>query len=299
MAEWRKRPSLVQRRKAHDGAIVNEHIIVVTGVPDDEKPPVPAVEARRRAGRGEWRSLPPMITARGNPAVAAVDGKVYVAGGGNQGFRDEVERFDPREETWTSVSSLPQLRAAPAGAGLNGLLYVAGGSVSEDDNTDSVVVFDPEEPEAGWKEVAPMLDRRARHKLIAVDGHLYAIGGENDDFDTRSSAERYDPHTDTWTRIAPMRETRAFFGIAVVRHDIAVVGGYTQVGDKSTFLDTIEIYDVREDRWRTIETRLPQRRVSLFAATEPNGSLLAIGGVTFDDDGIATITDEVLALSLH
>ncbi|MEU0881637.1 kelch repeat-containing protein [Lentzea sp. NPDC005914] len=299
MAEWRKRPSLVQRRKAHDGAIVNEQIIVVTGIPDDTKPPVACVEARRRAGKGEWRSLPPMITARGNPAVAAVDGMVYVAGGGNQGFRDEVERFDLRSRTWTSVPPLPQLRAAPAGAGLNGLLYVAGGSVNDDDNTDSVVVFNPEKPASGWKEVAPMLDRRARHKLIAVDGHLYAIGGENDDFDTRSSSERYDPRTNTWTRIAPMSETRALFGIAAVRHDIAVIGGYTQVGDKTTFLDSIEIYDVHAGRWRTLETRLPQRRVSLFAATEPDGSLLVIGGVTFDDDGNPTITDEVLALSRH
>jgi hypothetical protein len=100
MAEWRERPSLLLPRKAHDGAIVNGHILVAGGVTDDAQPVVvDAVETRRTAGRGEWQSLPPMITARGNPAAAALDGMVYVAGGANStGFLEEVERFDPRAD---------------------------------------------------------------------------------------------------------------------------------------------------------------------------------------------------------
>lgn len=309
MAEWRKRPSLVQKRKAHDGAIVNGHIIVVGGATDDTKPPVDTVEARRIAGRGEWQLLPPMTFARGNPAAAAVDGMVYVAGGGNSGgFLNEVERFDPRMRTWTSIPSLPTERIAPAAAGLRGLLYVAGGTETDgivDKNTNSVVVFNPERPKLGWKPVAPMLDSRARHRLVAVDGYLYAIGGEDDEnpdqdqFDTRSSAERYDPGSNTWTRIRPMRESRALSGVAVVDHHIAVVAGYTSADGVRDFLRTTELYDVRTGRWQTLETLLPKRRVSLFAATEPDGSLLAIGGATRDDNGLDTITDEVLALPRH
>lgn len=140
--------------KALDGAIVNGHIFVVGGVTNDAQPPVVVgtVETRRTAGRGEWQSLPPMTTARGNPAAAALDGMVYVAGGGKSGnFLKEVERFDPRTRTWTSVPSLPK---------------------------------------SGWKPVAPMLDSRARHKLVAVDGYLYAIGGENDENPEQDSSTR-------------------------------------------------------------------------------------------------------------
>lgn len=62
-----------------------------------------------------------------------------------------------------------------------------------------------------------------------------------------------------------MRESRAFFGIAVAGHHIAVVAGYTTADGVSDFLRTTEIHDVRTDRWQTLETRLPKRRDEVLA----------------------------------
>lgn len=302
MAEWKNRASLPSPRKASCGATLNGHILVAGGITDDTKPPVASVEARRAAGKGEWQSLPPMPTPRGNPTAAEVDGMMYVVGGVNStGFLDVVERFDPRTREWTTSPALPEQRLQAAAAGLRDLLYVTGGSVPNnggDMNTDSVVVFNHKKPASGWKQLAPMSVTRARHGLVAAGGHLYAIGGENQDFDTISTAERYDPGTNTWTAIAPMHESRAFSGMTVIGHHIAVVGGYTRVGESSTFLRTTEVYDTHTDRWRTLDAQLPRPKVSLVAAAETNGSLLAIGGATVVD-GKQPITADVLALKLE
>ncbi|MDX8146401.1 kelch repeat-containing protein [Lentzea sp. BCCO 10_0061] len=302
MAEWKNRASLLSPRKASCGAALNGRILVAGGITDDTKPPVASVEARRAAGKGEWQSLPPMPTPRGNPTAAEVDGMMYVVGGINStGFLDVVERFDPRTREWTTSPALPEQRLQAAAAGLRDLLYVAGGSVPDnggDRNTDSVIVFNPRKPVLGWKQVAPMLVTRARHGLVAAGGHLYAIGGENQDFDTIPTAERYDPGTNTWTAIAPMLESRAFSGMTVIGHRIAVVGGYTRAAGSSTFLRTTEVYDTHTDRWQTLDAQLPTPKVSLVAAAESNGSLLAIGGATVID-GNEPITADVLALKLE
>lgn len=302
MTDWKKRASLLSPRKAHCAATVNGHILVAGGITDDTKPPVASTEARRVAGKGEWRSLPPMPTPRGNPAAAEIDGMMYVIGGVNStGFLDVVERFDPRTRRWATSTALPEQRLATAAAGLRDLLYAAGGSVLDnggDRNTDSVVVFNPRKPALGWKQVAPMSVTRARHGLIAAGGHLYAIGGENQDFDTISTAERYDPDTNTWTAIAPMHESRAFFGITVVGHHIAVIAGYNRVAENSIFLRTTEVYNTHTDRWRTLDAQLPTPKASLVAATEPNGSILAIGGATAID-GSEPLTADVLALKFQ
>ena len=67
----------------------------------------------------------------------------------------------------------------------------------------------------GWEaNVAQMILPRYRHALAAVGGRLYACGGQKTDGRATDSVERYDPHADSWTEVAPMGQPRFSHAVA-------------------------------------------------------------------------------------
>ena len=59
--------------------------------------------------------------------------------------------------------------------------------------------------------------------MLYFQGHLYAIGG-NDGTASLESCERYDPHLDKWTVIAPMNKRRAGSGVTEIYGLLYVLG---------------------------------------------------------------------------
>jgi hypothetical protein len=66
-----------------------------------------------------------MIFPRKKFALAAVAGKIYIAGGGSK--RDAVEEYDPLTNTWSVVAHAPRRRYGCIGASSDGVFYVIGG----------------------------------------------------------------------------------------------------------------------------------------------------------------------------
>jgi kelch-like protein 20 len=115
------------------------------------------------------------------------------------------------------------------------------------------------------------MSTRRKHLGCAVyNNWIYAVGGR-DDATELSSAERYNPHTNTWSPIVAMSSRRSgvsckvinisgfFFmlsvcidqvGLAVVNGQLYAVGGF----DGSTYLKTIEVYDPEQSVWRLCGT---------------------------------------------
>lgn len=77
-----------------------------------------------------WHTFPDILLERHAPAVGAVKGKIYLAGGETNSVSDtqESEVFNPQNRTWTVIASLPTARSHTAGAVVGDTLYVIGGS---------------------------------------------------------------------------------------------------------------------------------------------------------------------------
>ncbi|TWP54329.1 hypothetical protein FKR81_01895 [Lentzea tibetensis] len=285
---WTSQPPLLRARVGLGVATVGGQILAIGGF-DAGDPLVDVVEARRRTGIGTWRDLAaPMPTPRANHATAEVGGLVYAVSGFDRTNTvvNVVEVFHPRSGRWTNGVPLPRPRAAAGVAALGGLLYVAGGGVllanGEDELANSMIVYDPRR--RVWRSAAPMPTARDRHRLVASGGYLYAIGGRDERNQTLTTVERYDPRSDSWRTMNPMRESRYLPCVVetVVGNQrvVLAVGGieHNADGEIVKVRRTSEVFNLHTGRWTLLDVLLPVGRVSHDCAVQPNGTVLAIGG---------------------
>lgn len=68
--------------------------------------------------------------------------------------------------------------------------------------------------------------------MASLEDRIYVIGGSDDHEDSMErfdvlGVEAFDPQTDQWTKIAPLRYPNSEAGVAVLDGKIYVLGGYT------------------------------------------------------------------------
>ena len=93
----------------------------------------------------QWSMVAPMLTKRCRLGVAALNGKLYAAGGydGNV-FLKSVEQYDPTNNKWSYVPPMNVKRSRVALVANCGKLYAIGGYDGAS-NLNSVEVFDTKE----------------------------------------------------------------------------------------------------------------------------------------------------------
>jgi hypothetical protein len=108
------------------------------------------------------------------PAVAVVNGKLYLAGGLNAGVvSSDASVYDPVKGQWTSLPPMSVARYAATAVGLNGLLYVIAGLDAFGPVTTEV--YNP--ATNTWRTVTGMPTARWSPGAGAINGKLYAVGG--------------------------------------------------------------------------------------------------------------------------
>lgn len=137
-----------------------------------------------------WTELSPMRCPRNHTTGGVINGKFYVAGGGEaldamsyaSGGKPVsetcLEEYDPATDTWTTKTPMPTGRTGIAGAVVGDCFYVFGGEGNPDD------------PKGIFHEV-----------------------------------EAYSPATDTWTQLDPMQTGRHGIYAAVIGNVVYIPGG--------------------------------------------------------------------------
>lgn len=180
---------------------------------------------RAFALRGDRWELPPMPEVRAAAGAAAIDGKIYVAGGvGPDGLAKNTLVFDTSAGAWSEAPGVPTPREHLGVATDGSRLFVTGGRPP---NTDRLEAFDPATGE--WERLADM--PTARGGLAAAgtaNGLIVAAGGEAEA--TFPEVEAYDLAEGKWVRLEDLPTPRHGLGVVAFGNTVYVLAGGPKPG---------------------------------------------------------------------
>src|SRR5207244_10321039 len=183
----------------------------------------------------KWKQVAPIPDGLHHIGVAAVDRKIYVVGGFAKTFRDRV----PVDSTWQYDSATDR-----------------------------------------WERRAPLPTPRGALAVAVVEGKIYAMGSER--FSAAGSKEKYepvadiavyDPKSDKWEVLLPMRQKRDHLVAGAINGRIYAVSGRER---PNYMLRNTEEYNPETRAWRD-RAPMPSGR-SGGAGAVLNNRLYVFGG---------------------
>ncbi|MFA5771911.1 MAG: kelch repeat-containing protein [Thermoplasmata archaeon] len=235
-----------------------------------------------------WTQKTPMPTERGDFAVGAIYGKIYVIGGYVNSESAVNEEYNPLTNKWTKKAPMPTPRRNLAIGVVNGKVYAIGG-YSGHNVSGANEEYDPLTDK--WTKKAPMPTPREGLAVGVVNDKIYAIGGAffiwSDDFLTHaeyySLNQEYDPSTDSWTNKTPMPTGRCDLTIGEVNGKIYALGGIIRASSsmfgRTVWTTANQEYDPIADCW-TKKSPILKGTGNWVAGVATNGKIYVISAYT-------------------
>ncbi|KAI4567645.1 hypothetical protein MJG53_020754 [Ovis ammon polii x Ovis aries] len=141
-------------------------------------------------------------------------------------------------------------------------LYIIGGKKREVCKVKELRYFNPVDQEnaliaavANWSELAPMPVGRSHHCVAVMGDFLFVAGGEVEHASGRTCAVRtacrYDPRSNSWAEIAPMKNCREHFVLGAMDEYLYAVGGRNELRQ---VLPTVERYCPKKNKWTFVQS---------------------------------------------
>jgi N-acetylneuraminic acid mutarotase len=125
-----------------------------------------------------WTSRASMPTARAFLGAAAINGKIYAAGGTQNytvGNLDILEQYDPATDSWKTLAPMTRPKAFYQLVAINNRVYALGGFRGYWAFDNGTFAYNPKTNK--WVGRAPMLGPRGLFAAEAVNGRIYVFGG--------------------------------------------------------------------------------------------------------------------------
>ncbi|HET7424241.1 MAG TPA: kelch repeat-containing protein [Gemmatimonadales bacterium] len=188
---WTTRANLPVPSGCGGSAVIDGKLYVFTGCTGPRGETRVGLLHRFDPVTNAWAALSAAPSAHRQPAVATLEGKLYVAGGidaaGNVTARLDV--YTPGANSWSTKASMPTARRGAAGVAMGGRFHVIGG-ISSGSSLKIVEAYSPITD--FWVTRAPVPTARFGLGLGLIDGLAYAVGGR-DGTTVVVANERYTP----------------------------------------------------------------------------------------------------------
>ncbi|XP_053300736.1 kelch repeat and BTB domain-containing protein 12 [Pleuronectes platessa] len=202
------------------------------------------------------------VVTKGNDIIVA--GEVGVRRMARQKVMNvEIYRYKVEAQgSWEHLTSA-EYRDSYALGSLEDTLYLVGGQMRLKNQFLITNCVERWSLQGGpWRSAAPLPLPLAFHSLVRMKDRLYVIGGRSpQSYRTDDEPDRlsnclleYDPNTNKWTELAPMRYSKYRCSAVELNGDIFVMGGIgcegVDRGQSRHCLDAVEIYNADGDYWR-------------------------------------------------
>jgi N-acetylneuraminic acid mutarotase len=220
-----------------------------------------------------WTALAPMLSGQGEAAAAALDGKIYLAGGYDT--HRALQIYDTATGAWTAGPLLPAGTDNAGAIAYGGKLYFVGGEAAV-----RLQIYDP--AANSWSAGPALPSPRFSSSVELIDAQVHVAGGWSFDRSNNVSIathDAWDLAAGSWiTGKAPMKTARNHAVSGVIGGKLYVVGGRGpgHEAEDASNLASVEAYDPAADAWTDLAP-LPTPR-SGGAAAVLDGKLYVLGG---------------------
>jgi N-acetylneuraminic acid mutarotase len=211
----------------------------------------------------KWLQISSMSVSRTHFALIATDMCLVAVGGKhNRHALNTAEKYDFASNEWKPIARLPTILFSHAGCTHNNKVYISGGCPS-DDFTDTVHMYDF--ATNGWQYKAPMNQSRGYHAMVTHEDFLFVCAGNTNAGDRNDvrTTEYYDIHLDQWTVVKASPHGQSEAPAVKCGNKIYILGGYSW--DAHSFQDTIQSYDMDDNAWEIVPTKLPEPMTGVVA----------------------------------
>ncbi len=252
---------------------VENNIIAIGGrTTASSSTPVDAVNLYNTA-TNSWSALASLPVPLSSTDAVLLNNKIYVPGGITETSVLATHYvYDVATNAWTTAENTPFAASAYACAAdtANNVYYVTGGLNNATSPVTNVRSFNVQTN--NWAELPPLKTARYAHESALIDGKLYVAGGLGT-VGGLTTGEVFDFASGQWTNIAALSRQRAFAASAVYRdaqgNPFWVLAG-GQDSTNSVSLSSVEIYDVRNNRWIQLDASFNMN----LARTQTNGTFV-------------------------
>ena len=135
-------------------------------------------------------------------------------------------------------------------------------------------------------EFPPMLEKRCFFGMCSF-GECFIVAGGGCDTGVLKSCEIFTPHARQWLKISDMNTKRYYFTLTYFQQKVWAIGGCDKKFRGKSF-DTIETYDMVEDKWTIVDIRLLKKRKG-HGAVAYNDKLFVIGGHNKNEGTLSSV----------
>lgn len=253
--------------------------------------------ARYRVSSDTWDVLPalPYPCCSSRSSMVVLEGQIYIfVAISNSDDAEVLLRCDPHRREWENLGVLPLLQIHHGelqAAVLDGFIYLVGYESRGQGcyHGPKIARFGNCGASYKWELLPPLNTRRSDFKLVAAAGAIYALGGWHD----CDAFERYDPTTQQWESLEPLRNDGLKEAINAKYSDcitslgthifVCEVGEECTVGMTHWYLScSCWCYDCGAKTWTRGPPMPTIRRIAQLVSM--NGIAYVIGGATKDID---------------
>lgn len=207
-------------------------------------------------GTDTWEKGPDMLMPHDYPAIAFLNGFIYIMGGHHPDATKGGPKTDPgfnfcerlklAEGIWEEIDQLPTPRFALSGAVFEEKIIATGGVALTDKGFNNFNIIETFDPASGkWKKETDfsLPWPAAGHGSCMLDKKLFIFGGYSGE-SIHDRAACYDTEKKIWNELPPLPVPTAAMGIGLMDTAIYIIGGWAE--DGKTPLNTVSAYILSE-----------------------------------------------------
>ena len=198
---------------------------------------------------------------------------------------NNVYKLNVKSKEWENFTKLKADRVNHRSIIIGNHIYLVGG-LGEVPLADTEIIPISKQVKKLNTTIPKMGKQRTQFGMCSFAGCIFVAGGFQNNHEVFDKCEVYSFESREWIEVSSMNAKRCSFSLTYFENKVWAIGGCSKPNGHD--LDTIETYNLSENKWTTIGTKLLSKRKG-HCAVAYNKKLFVVGGLTKEGKTLSSI----------